>query len=347
MTMITSSPSISTLKNNIPPAPAFREENKQMKQGKGARIKSSPRGRYPESSLPRGGPCRTAGPPELSGCPAGSESRLACRGAENAMEAQGMAQMAASASALSSRPCAEPRSPPSVSSVSPAPDAQSLCRYHPTERPGHLSDTASVPAKRRSHLSCFFFFFLFRATPWHMEVPRLGVKLELQLLAYTTPTATRDPSRVRDPHHSSRQHWILNALSEARDRTRLLMDASGVRNLLSHRRNSPHSSSLDTASWSLLLSYFGKRHPSPPLLTSTWHLFSLTCSPETFLGHKGTLATQVTSLLPLMSVQGPEKLTVLEDGAGGERELRVVLRFAGVQGFCLPERHAGGQQEFL
>lgn len=48
-----------------------------------------------------------------------------------------------------------------------------------------------------------------------------------------------------------------------------------------------------------------------------------------------------------MSVQGPEKLTVLEDGAGGERELRVVLRFAGVQGFCLPERHAGGQQEFL
>ena len=28
----------------------------------------------------------------------------------------------------------------------------------------------------------------------HTEVPRLGVKLELQLLAYTTATATPDPS---------------------------------------------------------------------------------------------------------------------------------------------------------
>ena len=32
--------------------------------------------------------------------------------------------------------------------------------------------------------------FLFRATPWHREVPRLGVDLDLQLLAYTTATAT-------------------------------------------------------------------------------------------------------------------------------------------------------------
>ena len=30
----------------------------------------------------------------------------------------------------------------------------------------------------------FFFFLLFRATPWHMEIPRLGVESELQLLAY-------------------------------------------------------------------------------------------------------------------------------------------------------------------
>ena len=29
-----------------------------------------------------------------------------------------------------------------------------------------------------------------------MEVPRLGVKLELQLPAYTTATVTRDPSHV-------------------------------------------------------------------------------------------------------------------------------------------------------
>ena len=32
--------------------------------------------------------------------------------------------------------------------------------------------------------------------PWHMEVPRLGVELELQLLAYTTATAKPDPSDV-------------------------------------------------------------------------------------------------------------------------------------------------------
>ena len=30
--------------------------------------------------------------------------------------------------------------------------------------------------------------------PWHMEVPRLGVESELQLPAYTTATATQDPS---------------------------------------------------------------------------------------------------------------------------------------------------------
>ena len=34
----------------------------------------------------------------------------------------------------------------------------------------------------------------FRAYPWHMDVPRLGVKSELQLLVYTTATATPDRS---------------------------------------------------------------------------------------------------------------------------------------------------------
>ena len=47
-----------------------------------------------------------------------------------------------------------------------------------------------------------------------MEVPRLGVESELQPLAYTTATATSDPSRVCDLPHSSRQHWILNPPSE-------------------------------------------------------------------------------------------------------------------------------------
>ena len=62
-----------------------------------------------------------------------------------------------------------------------------------------------------------------------MEFLRLGVKLELQLLAYTTATAMPDPRRIYDLHHSSEQSQILNPLSEARDRTRTLMVTSQVR----------------------------------------------------------------------------------------------------------------------
>ena len=42
----------------------------------------------------------------------------------------------------------------------------------------------------------FFFFFFFWLHPGHLEVPRVGVKLELKLPAYTTATATPDPSHV-------------------------------------------------------------------------------------------------------------------------------------------------------
>ena len=61
-----------------------------------------------------------------------------------------------------------------------------------------------------------------------MEVPRLGAELELQLLAYATVTAMLDPSRICRLHSSSRQHRILNPLSEAKDRTAILMDTSWV-----------------------------------------------------------------------------------------------------------------------
>ena len=62
----------------------------------------------------------------------------------------------------------------------------------------------------------FFFFWSFvflGPYPWHMEVPRLGVKLELRLPAYTTATATWDLSHVCDLHHShssagSLTHWL-------------------------------------------------------------------------------------------------------------------------------------------
>ena len=61
-----------------------------------------------------------------------------------------------------------------------------------------------------------------------MEVPRLGVQSELQLLAYATATETADLSGICDLLHSSWQCWILNPLSEARDRTYNLMVPSQI-----------------------------------------------------------------------------------------------------------------------
>ena len=63
---------------------------------------------------------------------------------------------------------------------------------------------------------------------WHMEVPSLGVESELQLLAYTTATDTPDLSRICNLHHSSWQCRIPNPLSEARDRTFVLMVPSWI-----------------------------------------------------------------------------------------------------------------------
>ena len=61
-----------------------------------------------------------------------------------------------------------------------------------------------------------------------MEVPRLGVKSELQLQALATATATRDPSSIYHLYHSSWQCQILNPLSWARDGTHILMHTSQV-----------------------------------------------------------------------------------------------------------------------
>ena len=49
-----------------------------------------------------------------------------------------------------------------------------------------------------------FFFLLFLGLhSRHMEVPRLGFQSELHLPDYVTATATRDPSRFCNPHHSN------------------------------------------------------------------------------------------------------------------------------------------------
>ena len=64
-----------------------------------------------------------------------------------------------------------------------------------------------------------------------MEVPRLRVKLELHLPAYATAQQHRIRALSVTYTHSSRQHWILNPLSEATDQTLTLMDTSQVRAL--------------------------------------------------------------------------------------------------------------------
>ena len=90
---------------------------------------------------------------------------------------------------------------------------------------------------RNSKIEFFFFFFL---GPYlcHMEVPRLGVKLQLQPPAYATATAVPDPSHVCDLHQSSGKCQILNPLSKDRDWTHIFTDTSQVLNLLSHNGNS-------------------------------------------------------------------------------------------------------------
>ena len=57
-----------------------------------------------------------------------------------------------------------------------------------------------------------YFCFVLGLHLQHMEVPRLGVKSELQVIAYTTVTLTPDPSWGCDLHHS----WWQRPLSEAR-----------------------------------------------------------------------------------------------------------------------------------
>ena len=62
----------------------------------------------------------------------------------------------------------------------------------------------------------------------HMEVPRVGVELDLQLPAYTTAIAAQYLSRICELQHSLWQRWILNSLMKARDGTCIFMDTSWV-----------------------------------------------------------------------------------------------------------------------
>ena len=89
-------------------------------------------------------------------------------------------------------------------------------------------------------LFCFFLFLGLHLQ--HMEVPRLGVKLELQLLAYTTATAMSNLSSICNLCCNLRQFWgnsgSLTHWMRPGNRTHILMDISWVLNPLSHSGNS-------------------------------------------------------------------------------------------------------------
>ena len=74
---------------------------------------------------------------------------------------------------------------------------------------------------------CLFCFSMAAPTAYRSSQARGWAGL--QLLAYTTATATWDPSHVCDLRHSSWQCRIVNPLSEARDGTHIPMNPSWVR----------------------------------------------------------------------------------------------------------------------
>ena len=57
-----------------------------------------------------------------------------------------------------------------------------------------------------------------------MEVPSLGVESELQLPAYITAIATRNPSHICKLPQSFQKRQVLNPLSEDGDQTLILLD---------------------------------------------------------------------------------------------------------------------------
>ena len=90
-----------------------------------------------------------------------------------------------------------------------------------------LTDCVKFLVLRDLYLLLFFnLFFVLGQHLHNMEVPLLGIKLELQLLAYTTATITQDLSCTSDLHHSSQQCQIISLLNKARDQIHIFIGTS-------------------------------------------------------------------------------------------------------------------------
>ena len=79
----------------------------------------------------------------------------------------------------------------------------------------HLPGTTHILVPLHSKTFFFFFFFFLRPNPRHMEISRLGIKLELQLPTYTTTT---DLSHVCNLYHNNvgfLTHWSRPGIEPA------------------------------------------------------------------------------------------------------------------------------------
>ena len=75
----------------------------------------------------------------------------------------------------------------------------------------------------RNYMRKFFFSFLFMAMAAIYGSSWARGWIRAAAMAYTTATAIPDLSGICDLYSSLQQHWILNPVSKARDRTCILM----------------------------------------------------------------------------------------------------------------------------
>ena len=86
--------------------------------------------------------------------------------------------------------------------------------------------------------SVVFFFFSFMAPPTAYGHSQSRDRIKAVAASLHHSHSNTRSELTPDLHHSLKEHWIPNSLSETRDRTCILTDTSQVLNPLSHSGNS-------------------------------------------------------------------------------------------------------------